>query len=74
MVWAFASLTDIGVLCCASGVLEGVGREGFSPFDEVVVSTSGFPFSLFFRPSPYKCLYEESRAAPKYSALYFVSE
>ena len=43
-------------------------------FDEVVVSTSGFPFQLFVGHHPTKCIYEESQAAPKYAALYSVSE
>lgn len=69
VVWAFVSLTDTGVLCCALGdVCVCVS------FDGVVVSTSGFPFQLFVGHHPTKCIYEESQAAPKYAALYSVSE
>lgn len=49
VVWAFVSLTGIGVLCCA---LFCVCVSFFFPFDEVVVSTSGFPFQLFVGHHP----------------------
>ena len=73
VVWAFVSLTDTGVLCCALGCVCVCVCVCVS-FDEVVVSTSGFPFQLFVGHHPTKCIYEESQAAPKYAALYSVSE
>lgn len=61
VVWAFVSLTGIGVLCCS---LFCVCVWFFFPLWWSCCLYKWLSISIVCRPSPYKCIYEESQLLP----------
>lgn len=65
VVWASVSPTDTGVLYCALF---------FFFFDEIVVSTGGFPFQLFVGHHPTKCIMKKAMLLPnKQSCILYLA-